>query len=66
MLGKCEEYHAWGVRFCWVIDPVKRTAWEYHSDGESVRAQEPLWAGSGERGGIVGGVAGDGLALRYA
>ncbi|HEY4365435.1 MAG TPA: Uma2 family endonuclease [Bryobacteraceae bacterium] len=21
MLGKCEEYHAWGVPFCWVIDP---------------------------------------------
>ena len=27
MLSKCEEYHAWGVPFCWVIDPVKRTAW---------------------------------------
>ena len=26
MLSKCEEYHAWGVPFCWVIDPVKRTA----------------------------------------
>ena len=26
MLAKCEEYHAWGVPFCWVIDPVKRTA----------------------------------------
>ncbi len=21
-LGKCEEYHAWGVPYCWVIDPV--------------------------------------------
>jgi Uma2 family endonuclease len=37
MLGKCEEYHAWGVPFCWVIDPVKRTAWEYHA------AAEPHW-----------------------
>lgn len=22
MLSKCEEYHAWGVPFCWLIDPV--------------------------------------------
>ena len=29
MLAKCEEYHAWGVPYCWVIDPVKRVAWEY-------------------------------------
>jgi Uma2 family endonuclease len=28
-LAKCEEYHAWGVPYCWVIDPVKQTAWEY-------------------------------------
>ena len=39
MLAKCEEYHAWGVPFCWVVDPVKRTAWEYHSAAEPVRAQ---------------------------
>ncbi len=45
MLGKCEEYHAWGVPFCWVIDPVKRSAWEYHSGGEPVRATETLGAG---------------------
>jgi Uma2 family endonuclease len=45
MLGKCEEYHAWGVPFCWVIDPVKRTAWEYHSAGEPVRATGMLRAG---------------------
>src|SRR5271155_4315942 len=45
MLAKCEEYHAWGVPFCWVIDPVKRTAWEYHSGGEPVRAAEALRAG---------------------
>jgi Uma2 family endonuclease len=37
MLGKCEEYHAWGVPFCWVIDPVKRTAWEYHAAAEPER-----------------------------
>jgi Uma2 family endonuclease len=45
MLGKCEEYHAWGVPFCWVIDPVKRTAWEYHSGAEPVRATSALRAG---------------------
>jgi Uma2 family endonuclease len=45
MLAKCEEYHAWGVPFCWVIDPVKRAAWEYHSAGEPLRATETLRAG---------------------
>lgn len=44
-LAKCEEYHAWGVPFCWVIDPVKRAAWEYHSGGEPVRAIGALRAG---------------------
>ena len=29
-LAKCEEYHAWGVPYCWVIDPVAAVAWEYH------------------------------------
>ena len=45
MLSKCEEYHAWGVPFCWVIDPVKRTAWEYHSGGEPTRVPATLRAG---------------------
>ena len=45
MLAKCEEYHAWGVPYCWVIDPVKRTAWEYHLSGEPVRVAECLRAG---------------------
>jgi Uma2 family endonuclease len=45
MLGKCEEYHAWGVPFCWVIDPVKRTAWEYRAAAEPVRAAGTLRAG---------------------
>jgi len=34
MLAKCEQYHAWGVPFCWVVDPEKQTAWQYHSGGE--------------------------------
>ncbi len=45
MLAKCEEYHAWGVPYCWVIDPVKRAAWEYHSGGEPLRAIGTLRAG---------------------
>ena len=45
MLAKCEEYHAWGVRFCWIIDPVKRSAWEYHSASEPMRETETLRAG---------------------
>ena len=43
--AKCEEYHSWRVPFCWVIDPVKRTAWEYHASAEPVRAVETLRAG---------------------
>jgi Uma2 family endonuclease len=37
MLAKCEQYHAWGVPFCWVVDPEKQTAWQYHSGGEPER-----------------------------
>jgi Uma2 family endonuclease len=37
MLAKCEKYHDWGVPYCWVIDPDKKTAWEYHSGGEPVK-----------------------------
>ena len=37
MLAKCEQYHAWGVPFCWVIDPVKRVAWDYPLGGEPAR-----------------------------
>ncbi len=34
MLAKCEQYHTWGVPFCWVVDPEKQTAWQYHSGSE--------------------------------
>ena len=37
MLAKCEQYHAWGVPYYWVVDPEKRSAWEYHSGGEPNR-----------------------------
>ncbi len=46
LLSKCEEYHAWGVPFCWVIDPVKRTAWEYHAGSEPERVRETVTAGA--------------------
>ena len=45
ILAKCDEYHAWGVPFCWVIDPVKRTAWEYHSGKEPEKVTGALHAG---------------------
>jgi len=45
MLAKCEEYHAWGVPFCWVIDAAKRSGWEYHATGEPVRVNAMLSAG---------------------
>ena len=45
MLSKCEEYHAWGVPYCWVIDPVKRTAWEYHAAAEPEGVTTALQAG---------------------
>jgi Uma2 family endonuclease len=44
-LAKCEEYHAWGVPFTWVIDPVKRAAWEYPSNGDPARVTDTLRAG---------------------
>ena len=47
VLAKCEEYHAWGVPYCWVIDPWQNTAWEYHKDGrpEERHAGDMLAAG---------------------
>ena len=46
-LAKCEDYHAWGVPYCWVIDPEKRTAWQYHSGGEPehISGAGPITAG---------------------
>jgi len=36
-LAKCEDYHAWDVPFCWVIDPEKQTGWQYHAGSEPER-----------------------------
>jgi Uma2 family endonuclease len=37
--AKCEQYHSWSVPYCWVIDPVKQTAWEYHSESDPARTE---------------------------
>ena len=29
MLGKCEDYHEWGVETAWIVDPESKQAWEY-------------------------------------
>jgi len=39
MLAKCEQYHDWGVPFCWVIDPDQQTAWQYHAGGEPLHVE---------------------------
>lgn len=45
--GKCEEYHNWGVPYCWVIDPERLAAWEYFpSDIEPRKVTEALTAGT--------------------
>ena len=53
-LAKCEEYHSWGVPYCWVIDPVKRTAWEYPKGGEPSRIAD---SGRLQAGEVTVGVA---------
>ena len=46
LFGKCEEYHKWGVPYCWVIDPERKIAWEYFpADVEPRRVDERLTAG---------------------
>jgi Uma2 family endonuclease len=32
LFAKCETYHAWGVPYCWVVDPIGKLAWEYHQN----------------------------------
>jgi Uma2 family endonuclease len=47
LFAKCETYHAWGVPYCWVVDPIGKLAWEYHR-GAPVRllsASDSLGAG---------------------
>ena len=32
VVAKCEEYHAWGVPYTWIIDPQARRAFQYDAD----------------------------------
>lgn len=41
-VSKCGEYHAWGVAYCWIIDPEDKRCWEYHSG----QRPNPLQPGS--------------------
>jgi Uma2 family endonuclease len=34
IITKLEDYFAWGVPFCWIIDPVKQRAWTVEPDGK--------------------------------
>ncbi|HEX7360456.1 MAG TPA: Uma2 family endonuclease [Bryobacteraceae bacterium] len=45
LFAKCEEYHSWGVPYCWVVDPVKKSAWEYHREASVQSKQDALEAG---------------------
>jgi Uma2 family endonuclease len=45
MLAKSERYHEFGVPFCWVVDPVAKRAWEYHSGGAPAEQAIALSAG---------------------
>jgi Uma2 family endonuclease len=46
LFGKCEEYHRWGVPYCWVIDPEREIAWEYFpGDLEPRKVQNAITAG---------------------
>ena len=31
LFSKCEQYHEWGVAYCWVVDPISQRAWTYHA-----------------------------------
>jgi Uma2 family endonuclease len=47
ILAKGEQYHDWGVPFCWVIHPEKQIGWQYHAgcDPERVDRGGTLIAG---------------------
>lgn len=45
LFAKCEAYHAWGVPYCWVIDPIKKAGWEYHRERSVQSKEEDLQAG---------------------
>jgi len=43
---KCKQYHAWGVPYCWIIDPDRRIACQYNATDTAPRKmQTSLTAG---------------------
>jgi Uma2 family endonuclease len=42
LFNKCEDYHAWGTRFCWVIDPDEPAFFEYHAGSAIVPVKQEL------------------------
>jgi Uma2 family endonuclease len=32
LYDKCRQYLRWGVPYCWIIDPVRRLAWQIEGD----------------------------------
>lgn len=44
-IAKCEEYHAWGVRFVWIVDPEERRAWEFPQGQRLHEVRDSLAAG---------------------
>jgi len=50
IVSKCDEYHAWGVKHCWIIDPDIKHCWQYDSGG---RPNEVLTDGHLEAGPII-------------
>lgn len=47
LLAKFEDYHEWGVPFCWLFDPENERAWTYHrgSDFNEVTVHPTIEAG---------------------
>ena len=40
-MAKCEDYHVWGVKFCWMIDPEKKRCWEYEAGDRPQQVPTP-------------------------
>ncbi len=45
LFAKCANYHAWGVPFCWVLDPIHQAAWEFHAGAQVEPVMARLHAG---------------------
>ena len=52
-IAKCEEYHAWGVSYVWLIDPEEKRAWEFP---RGQRLHEVREAGALSAGAITAGL----------